>query len=230
MDVVAIELLRAMVQARPDVQFVVYLDREDSKNELGTAHNLRKRVVPGPGWVAREQVGIPVACLRDRVDLVHYTSNTAAIFCPVPVVAHVHDVFYLEPAESRSESRIQQLGRLYRRWVVPPSARAAHAVITVSHHEARRVRSMLELDRHTVHAVYNGVSPIFFASPTPATTQAVQRRFDLPSRYLLFHGNTASKKNTTRTLHAWVAARRQPSGVPDLVVTELGSARVHRML
>ena len=51
-----------------------------------------------PTYPLWEQVALPRAVKSIKPDLLHCTSNTAPLHCPVPLVLTLHDIIYLESA------------------------------------------------------------------------------------------------------------------------------------
>lgn len=47
-----------------------------------------------PSYPLWEQVALPRAVARVRPDLLHCTSNTAPVKCPVPLVLTLHDIIF----------------------------------------------------------------------------------------------------------------------------------------
>jgi glycosyltransferase involved in cell wall biosynthesis len=174
-----------------------------------------------------EQVGLPLAMARDRIDLAHFTSSTGPLLWRGKSVVTLHDVIFMKPGFSAEGTWYQRLGAVYRRWVVPTVARQARAVITVSHYEKDQILATLPLGDSSVRVVHNGVGAPFLggrakgADPVDASA---------PHRYFLFLGNEAPKKNTRRVLAAWAHQVREDPSTPDLVVVELSRARVRQLL
>src|SRR5579883_1378841 len=68
-----------------------------------------------PYW---EQIALPRAARRDRLDLLHCTANTGPLALPtrLPLLLTIHDVIYLLPRDAAppaSPSLYQRLGRRY---------------------------------------------------------------------------------------------------------------------
>ena len=67
-----------------------------------------------------------------KPDLLHCTSNTAPLNCPVPLVLTLHDIIFLEPRQGGNKSWYQNMGWYYRRMVVPRILPQCRKIITVS--------------------------------------------------------------------------------------------------
>ena len=108
MDFVALETIRELQKRNDGNQyFVIVAPGEDRC--LKESPNLSIIELKSSTYPLWEQVALPRIVKRLGVDLLHCTSNTAPLRCPVPLVLTLHDIIYLEPRQHRSPS-------LYQRW------------------------------------------------------------------------------------------------------------------
>lgn len=98
-------------------------------------------------------------------DLLHCTSNTAPLQCPVPLILTLHDIIYLEKRHSSSFTWYQEMGWFYRRMVVPRVLANCEKIITVSQFERERILDVLHLPKEQLVAVYNGFNSHFHVQP-----------------------------------------------------------------
>jgi glycosyltransferase involved in cell wall biosynthesis len=226
MDVVALETIRHLVDAAPEHTFVVFV-RPGPDPCLEPRPNLEVRRVDGWSYPTWEQHALPRAVRRANVDLLHCTNNTAPLRLDVPLVLTLHDVIFLEGATlwPQGGTWYQRLGNVYRRWVVPPAARRADAVVTVSDHERGRIADRLPaLDRLDV--VPNAVSDRFAPVTDADTLRAVRHSYDLPDEFLLFFGNTDPKKNMRRVVAAYARYAATAEAPRPLVVADCDRDRL----
>lgn len=47
-----------------------------------------------PTYPLWEQIALPRAVAKIKADLLHCTSNTAPIYCPVPLILTLHDIIF----------------------------------------------------------------------------------------------------------------------------------------
>lgn len=223
MDYVALELVR-QIQALPprgDEYFVLVAPGEDRC--LSDTENVRVVELRCPTYPLWEQVALPLAARRLRLDLLHCTSDTAPLWRTAPLALTLHDIIFLEPEERGSRSLYQRLGRVYRRLVVPRVLPSARAVVTVSDYERDNIARRLPRVAARLERVYNGHNEWF--RPVPEYMDTV-RRWTPRGGYFFFLGNTDPKKNTARTLRAYAryldaSAERRPLLVADLPEREL---------
>ena len=150
----------------------------------------------GPTYPLWEQWALPRAVRRYGVELLHCTSNTAPLWCPVPLVLTLHDIIFLEPRDKSNHNLYQQMGWLYRRLVVPRILDKCRRIITVSNFELENIVSKLQIPRQRMAMIYNGYNDWFRHHPSAISHQPSPAPF-------FFLGNTDPKKNTERTLVAY---------------------------
>ena len=116
MDFVALESIREL-QKRDDGNEYYILVAPGEDRCLEESSNLSIVEVKCPSYPLWEQIALPLAVKRLGADLLHCTSNTAPLWCPVPLVLTLHDIIYLEPRRHRSPSLYQEMGWHYRRQI-----------------------------------------------------------------------------------------------------------------
>jgi len=153
-----------------------------------------------PSYPLWEQFALPRAAKHVGVDILHCTSNTAPIFCNIPLVLTLHDIIFLEPRDKQNRSLYQNMGWLYRRLVVPRILNKCERIITVSEFERNNIIKKLDIPERRIKMIYNGYNEWF----RPLNDdQEVYKKYMPEKGFLFFLGNTDPKKNTERTLVAY---------------------------
>ena len=153
-----------------------------------------------PSYPLWEQFALPRAAKQVGVDILHCTSNTAPIFCSIPLVLTLHDIIFLEPRDKQNRSLYQNMGWLYRRLVVPRILNKCERIITVSDFERNNIIKKLDIPERRIKMIYNGYNEWF--RPL-SDEQEVYKKYMPEKGFLFFLGNTDPKKNTERTLVAY---------------------------
>ncbi len=229
MDFVALETLREL-QKRRDGHHYYVLVAPGSDRCLEESDNLTIIEVKCPTYPLWEQVALPRAVRRlPHIDLLHCTSNTAPLHCPVPLVLTLHDIIYLEPRQHRSASLYQEMGWHYRRLVVPRILAQCRKIITVSHFECDRIRQRLQLPAERITAIYNGYNTHF--RPLADIDRSVVERYAPGQRdFLFFLGNTDPKKNAARTLKAYSLYLERSSVKRSMLIADLEEPYIDSLL
>ena len=147
-----------------------------------------------------EQYSLPKAVKELNLDLLHCTSNTAPLWCNIPIILTLHNIIFLEPRERMNESFYQNMGWFYRKMVVPKILKKCKRIITVSNFEKNNIVNTLDIPEEKMAMIYNGYTDWF--KPIQDIEFVYRKYIDDPS-YFFFLGNTDPKKNTERTLIAY---------------------------
>ena len=180
-----------------------------------------------PTYPLWEQMALPRAVKRIKPDLLHCTSNTAPLHCPVPLVLTLHDIIYLEKRQSSSQSWYQEMGWHYRRLVVPRILPKCKKIITVSQFERKRILEALHLPSEQLVAVYNGFNSHFHLQPK---APEITRKYIDSDNYLFFLGNTDPKKNIPRVLKAYSEYLKRSEKKLPLLIADLKEDAIDRIL
>ena len=194
------------------LQEIKELQQMDTKNEyfvfvapgedhcLEDTKNVHIIEIGGNFYPIWEQITLPNAAKELKVDILHCTSNTAPIFCNIPLILTLHDIIFLEPRDKSNKSLYQNMGWLYRRLVVPRILNKCKKIITVSDFEKKNIINKLSIPEEKMVMIYNGYNDWF--KPVQDLERIYQKYIDEPG-YFFFLGNTDPKKNTERTLIAY---------------------------
>lgn len=171
-----------------------------------------------PSYPLWEQWALPRAARKAGVDILHCTSNTAPIWCNIPLVLTLHDIIFLEPRDKKNKSLYQNLGYFYRRWDVPRILKKCRRIITVSDFELGNIKQKLQLPDSQLKMIYNGYNEWF--RPIESNKQQY-RKYIADAGYFFFLGNTDPKKNTERTLVAYAKYLEQSEVKCPLLMADL---------
>jgi len=226
MDMVALQLIKALQETAPENEYIVFARPGDDHGVLNSLMNVKIEFVSALTYADWEQIWLPLAILRCKVDLMHFTSNTASVFCPVPYVLTLHDVIFMENT-TKSKSWYQRLGAIYRQWNVPIAVRNASSVVTVSIYESGQILQHFPDTRNTIRVVYNAAANIFFKQlPVPLSPKFK----NLPPHYFLFLGNTDPKKNTDNVIRSYIQYRQELRGELPLIIGDYPRKLVEKLM
>ena len=134
----------------------------------------------------------------DRPDLLH-VQYTAPVGCPVPVVATVHDVSYLEHPEYFTRSRALQL-----RLTVGRTVRQAARILTGTHVARNSILKVYpHLDEDKVLVVPLAAAPQFRPISREAAVAAVRERHAVGGPFILSVGDIQPRKNHIGLIRAF---------------------------
>lgn len=230
MDFVALEMIRSLQKIDHENEYVIFVnDGPDVCLEETSNFKIVQFSGSYPVW---EQLKLPKVAKENGCDILHCTSNTAPINCPVPLVVTIHDIIYFEtnPLTAKGYSVYQRFGNMYRRLVVRRNLKEAKKIITVSNFERKRFEDFLDLPDGLLSVVYNGVGDHFKPEDNQDILEAIKLKYNLPDHYFLFLGNTDPKKNTANTIIAFAQYCEEVSTEHALVVADLDPGKIKKLL
>jgi glycosyltransferase involved in cell wall biosynthesis len=153
------------------------------------------------GW--DEQVRLPLAIARSRVELVHFLSQYAPAVVPARFIVTIHDLIHLHfPAHFKS--RVRPYYETFVRW----TCSRADRIITDDERTVEDLVSFLGTRRSKIRVVPLGVGETFSHGVAPHVA---------PRPYLLYVGNHRRHKDLATLFTAWSSL--PPDLKVDLYVT-----------
>lgn len=235
MDMVALELIRNLQQIDTVNEYIIFVKPDEDNTVLQETSNFKIVELQGGSYPLWEQVALPRAAQKYGCDVLHCTSNTAPLFCKVPLVVTLHDIIYMESSAwsiiTGKGSNYQKFGNVYRRIVVPTIMKKARKIITVSDFEKKCIGSFFKMQNDSrLVTVYNGVSNYFKPVSDAAVLNTVKEKYKLPDEFFFFLGNTHPKKNTPGTLKAFSDFLKETGSPVKLVMIDYDKAELEKIL
>lgn len=199
MDYVVLQEILELQQMDTENDYYVFV-KPGPDRCVSSSEHVHVIEISTPSYPLWEQWALPRAAKKAGVELLHCTSNTAPIWCDIPLVLTLHDIIFLEPRDKANKSLYQNMGWLYRRLVVPRILPKCRRIITVSNFELENIITKLSIPRERMAMIYNGYNSWFREVDD---VQQIYKKYISEPGYLFFLGNTDPKKNTERTLIAY---------------------------
>ena len=221
MDYVVLQEIKELQQIDTENEYYVFV-KPDEDRCVESTKNVHVIELGCPSYPLWEQWALPRAAKKYGVDILHCTSNTAPIWCDIPLVLTLHDIIFLEPRDKQNKSLYQNLGWFYRRLDVPRILGKCRRIITVSNFEMENIISKLNIPRERMAMIYNGYNEWFKPINNSELPKAISQKLTA-NDYFFFLGNTDPKKNTERTLIAYSKYLTQSSVKRKLLMADLDS-------
>lgn len=205
-------LLNGLHRLQPPMSFTVLCDHQAGQTAIPGMPSVT--VPPASPWLRMywNAVALPRAIQRLQPRLVHLTkpSGIASRRGFPPVVTTIYDVIPLTHPETQTAAQ-----RMYWRATLPPAARDAAAIITISEASKRAIHETLGVPNDRITVTLPGIEPLF--APAPQTErQALRARLGLgDTPYLLTVGTIEPRKNVDKLLRAFA---RVASEIPHTLV------------
>lgn len=202
-------LLNQFARLDSESQFFAYLAKPFAECEVPSRFAIR-RVSANP--FKRLGIDLSLRVRQDRPDLLH-VQYTGPLHCPVPLVASVHDVSYLEHPQYFTPSRALQLKLTVKRTIL-----AAARVLTPSEFSRDAILKHYAIDPDRVVVVHNAASPVFRPIERQVASAAVEKKFQIGAPFVLMVGDLQPRKNHLGLLNAFEEVLRAHPHLPHSLV------------
>jgi len=208
-------ILRELLALDAEHTYVLYYRDPSNLGRHADRPNVVERVVPGHTNGLWDQVAIPRACRRDRVDVVFHPKFTVPVLAPCPTVMVLHGADWLIPEQARHYPKRNVLAM---RILLPLWCRSADAILSVSELTTRNILAAVDLPAEKVTTTWFAPAPHFRRIDDADRLAEVRRRYELPERFVLTLSKPGggSRKNAGTLLEAF--RRLAPRAGHDLVV------------
>lgn len=155
-----------------------------SASHLGThGHhpNVTERLIEGRNNALWDQVRIPLACRRDRIDVVFHPKFTVPFLAPCRTAMVLHGAGWFIPEFA---SFWKPMDLRYINAVMPLYCRRASAILSVSELTTDIFNERFDLPPGKVRTVYFAPARQFRKVEDPAVLSEVRQRYGLPERFI----------------------------------------------
>ncbi|TWJ26356.1 glycosyltransferase family 4 protein [Geobacter argillaceus] len=219
-------LLLNLAEIDPKNDYVLYTDVDDLEGVLPRKPNfLVKKILPG-NYLVWEQLVLPLRAARDGLDILHCPGNTAPMFLhnKVKLILSIHDVMFLKSysAVPQCYSRYQNMGRIYRKLIVPRTVRRLAKVITVSDFSKTDILLHLKsLQEKDIHVTHEAVDEKFKLFENKNLFEKLKNKHGIQNDYIFTLGATDPRKNTERIIRTFLELKSKCSISEQLVICGL---------
>ena len=161
--------------------------------------------------------------MRDAVDILHCTGNTAPISLPkrIKLITTIHDVMYLKDYSElpKSASLYQRMGRVYRKIIVPRAARHVSMLLTVSEFSKNDIlKHIPELDKKRIKTIHEAAGESYRQIDKVKALEYVNRMLNISGNYVLALGALDPRKNTELLIKSVLDLKQKNIMIEKLVI------------
>jgi glycosyltransferase involved in cell wall biosynthesis len=158
-----------------------------------------------------EQILLPQALKKNKVDLYHATGNVGVpFFCPTPSILTVHDIIPLEIKDYFSYSPFPFLSKLSYTLRLKMSLSKTLKIVTDSNYVREELTKKLNVRPEKIRTIYLGAPAITNSGKLPPNL--------IGKKYILNHGGIDIRKNQERLIEAFEVVNRNNKEI-NLVIT-----------
>ncbi|MBP3775790.1 MAG: glycosyltransferase family 4 protein [Prevotella sp.] len=226
MDYVVLHEILEIQKTDTENEYFVFVKPGEDRCVESTS-NVHVVEIACPSYPLWEQWALPRAAKKAKVDILHCTSNTAPIWCDIPLVLTLHDIIYLEKREEGSGSLYQYMGWYYRRFVVPRIVQKCVHIITVSDFERNNILAKLPIRQERITMIHNGYNDSYVPM---VDERGIYMKYIEQPDYFFILGNTDTRKNVERMLISYSSYLRESEQKRKLLVTSLSEEYILQLL
>ena len=209
-------LVTGLSRQGDETRYVLLCRPEDREFVAGLGPRFEAAVERSGNYSVREQVSVPLALRRARVDLFHAPHYVVSPLTACPFIVTIHDCIHLRFPQYLPN----RAAYYYARTMMAMAARRARRVLTVSEASKDDILHYLRIPADKVEVIYNALDERLASPPTPEEIARVRDRFMLTSPFILYTGNIKPHKNVDRLIEAFSILRRR--GFADVKLLVIG--------
>ena len=163
-------------------EYVLYYRNPANQGRFAHLENVAERVLVAPNKALWDQLYVPYACRKDRVDVLLHPKFT------VPFLAHCKTVMVLHGAGwfmPNADEYWSSWDLRYINLFMPLYCRRATAIISVSEITTEMFNDIFKLPPGKIRTVYFGPGKQFKRVEDEHTLRRVKSRYDLPDHFVL---------------------------------------------
>lgn len=197
--------------ARKNTKCVVFYSQRPK--QMSSSQNITFKILPSVNRYAFEQINLPKAFIREKIDLYHATGNLGIpFFCPVPAVLTIHDIIPILINDYFKYSKYKFISKFSYSLRLKTSLLKAKKIISASKFTKKSVIDNLAIKEDKIKVIYYGAPKIDFkSSKLPPGLKA--------NRYILNQGGLDLRKNLDRLIRAFA---KVILSMPDLKLVIAG--------
>jgi glycosyltransferase involved in cell wall biosynthesis len=222
-------------------EYVAFYSDERQAGRYANRDNVREIIVRGRGKLLWDQLSVPLAARRERVDVLFHHKFSIPLLSSSPTVVQQRGTEYWSHPEFYV-GWAGRLDRIYNRIMIPLYCRRAARVLTNSDSLGEELIRYIDVPRSKLRTVYASAGESFHPVTDPGTLSRVRAKYSLPAAPFLLmvvkghqvmgqaSGQALTpRKNVEVALEAYgrmsrYAAERELPAVPPLVILGLGIA------
>ena len=175
-------LIRELLKIDRKNHYVLFYRNPANLGRFTHYNNVTERVIKVGNKAIWDQLAIPYACWREKIDVIFHPKFTTPLLAPCKAVMVVHGADWFIPEQAQFYSRLDVQ---YIRTMMPLYFKKAAVVISVSQLTTDNFNHVLKLPPDKVKTVYFGPARHFKQIRERDKLQEVKARYNLPDKFIL---------------------------------------------
>jgi glycosyltransferase involved in cell wall biosynthesis len=207
-------LLRELAKLDRQTDYVVFCNPGDVEETRALGDNFRAVPERSGPYSITEQLSIPLAVKRERLDLFHSPHYVLPALTPSRTVVTIHDCIHLMFPEYLNN----RLGYAYARAALWTAAHKSDRIFTVSEQSKRDILKFFKVPPDKIVVTPNAIDDRFNVEPSEEHVMQTRERYQLSHSYLLYVGNIKPHKNLERLIEAFHQVRGEGRSELELLI------------
>jgi glycosyltransferase involved in cell wall biosynthesis len=175
-------LLHELLRIDDKNEYILFYRKVGNIGRFAHFNNVAERVVSASNKAFWDQIAIPLACWREKVDVVFNPKFTAPLLAPCKAVMVVHGADWFIPEQAQFYGRVDVQ---YIHLMMPLYFKKCSTVISVSQLTTDNFNRILRLPSGKVKTVYFGPARNFRPITDEAVLQKAKKQYALPDKFIL---------------------------------------------
>jgi glycosyltransferase involved in cell wall biosynthesis len=197
-----LHLISELAEIDRENDYLIFQHRKHT-TPLVNAPNFARKTLYSPVHNRLEQPMLWLEMRLHKLDLLHSTDFIPPLYSNVPSVITVHDLAFLRWPHFLTENHAAYYSQIDR------GVRRAQHVIVPSHSTKNDVISHLGVPDSKISVIYEAAAPLYRPIPVAPALADLQRRYDIPDKYMLFVSTIEPRKNIGGLLRAFHHLRQK---------------------
>ena len=195
-------------------EFVLLCREQDQSLSERLGPNFRAVPETARPYSVGEQVRVPIALRRERIDLFHAPHYVLPPLVHCRSVVTIHDCIHLIFPQYLPG----RMAHAYARATIWMATRRADRILTVSEASKSDILRRFRVPADKIVVTYNAIDAGFLAEPSEEEFARARERYQLTNPFILYVGNIKPHKNLERLIDAFDRVRRQGFDNLSLVI------------
>lgn len=178
-------------------EYIIFLRKENWDYYIPKVSNFKKVLADYPWYGLKEQIMMPLAIRREKLDLVHFPHFNIPIFCPTKFVATIHDLILLQfptPRATTLGPLLYKIKYFGYRFVIGFGLRRARKILTVSECTKKELVRYFKIKPEKIIVTYEACDGVEYGQ-LKMPEKNILEKFGIIKPYLLYVGNAYPHKN-----------------------------------
>lgn len=174
-------IVRELLELDSKNRYVLFYRNPAGIGAFAGYPNVDELVVRAPNKAIWDQVMIPLACRREKIEVLFHPKFTAPLLAPCKVVMVVHGADWFIPEQAKY---YHPLDVFYLRRMMPLYFKKCSVVISVSQLTTDNFRQVFRLPEGKVQTVYFAPARFFKREKDPERLRAARETYGLPEKFI----------------------------------------------